>query len=95
MKSEIISEMRLMPITNLRRRVDRLAATAPPACPDAFHVTWHTVVADLETNELPPRPRCPSCNAPADLVIEIVYEREGWRRLNDSDVPTRRTTVKW
>ena len=45
----------------LRRRLDRLAATAPPACPDAFHVTWHVVHEDAATGELPPPPVCPTC----------------------------------
>ncbi len=79
----------------LRRRIDRLAATAPPACPDAFHVTWHTVVADMETNELPPRPTCPACGAPANLVVEILYERN-WRPFSAADEPAlRRTTIQW
>ncbi len=81
----------------LRRRVSDLEAAAPPGgCLDPFHVTWHTVVADMETNELPPRPTCPTCDAPADLVIEVLYERN-WRPFSaaDDNPAMRRTTVKW
>lgn len=63
---------------NLRKRVDRLVALAPPGCPDAFHVTYHVVMEDPETGELPPCPRCPVCGAEAQNVIEVVCS---WREV--------------
>ena len=82
-------------MSSIHRRLDRLEGVAPPACPDPFHVTWHTVVADLETGELPPRPCCAVCGMEAENVIEIVYTKD-WRPLNAADdTPMGRTTIKW
>lgn len=80
---------------DITKRVDRLEAAAPPGgCPNiTFHVTWHVIAEDIETGELPPRPRCPACGMEAENVIEILYEKAGdWRRLNDG---LRRTTIQW
>ena len=80
----------------LRRRIDRLEATAPPGgCRDAWHAEagkLACVYEDMSTGVVPEPPRCPTCGAEPALVIRVVYEK-GWRRLND--VPLSRTTIEW
>ena len=82
----------------LHRRVDRLEAVAPPGgCRDAWHAEagkLACVYEDMSTGVVPEPPRCPTCNAPPDLTITVVYEKEAWRRLNDVS-ELRRTTISW
>ena len=77
--------------------VRRLARLSPPSggCGNrAFHDGWHVITEDIDTGELPARPTCPSCGMEAENVIEIVYEKAGWRRLNDTPA-MRRTRLEW
>ena len=80
-------------MSNLRRRLDRLAATAPPACPDAFHVTWHVVHEDAATGELPPPPVCPTCGSAPEKTIIVAYERVS--PALDGGIELRRTSLTW
>ena len=83
-------------MSNLRRRLDKLSAVAPPGgCRDAWHAEagkLACVYEDMSTGVVPEPPRCPTCGAEPALVIRVVYEK-GWRRLND--VPLSRTTIEW
>lgn len=80
-------------MSNLRRRLDRLAAAAPPACPAIeWHDRWHVVYEDPTTGITPGAPTCPTCGAEGK-TIRVVYEK-GWRRLNDVS-ELRRTTIEW
>ena len=80
-------------MSTLRRRLDRLAATAPPGgCPAIeWHDRWHVIYEDVSTGVVPEPPRCAVCGAEGK-TIRVVYEK-GWRRLNDT--PLSRTTIEW
>jgi len=83
----------------LHRRLDKLSAVAPPGgCRDPWHnseaARFAVVYEDMSTGVVPEPPRCPTCNAPPDLTITVVYEKEAWRRLNDVS-ELRRTTISW
>ena len=79
-------------MSTLRRRLDRLAATAPPACPAIeWHDRWHVIYEDVSTGVVPEPPRCAVCGAEGK-TIRVTYE-QGWRRLND--VPISRTRLEW
>ena len=83
-------------MSNLRRRLDRLAAAAPPGCRDPWHDgpgKFTVVYEDMETGICAEPPTCPTCNAEPDLVIRVTYERDNWRRLNDAALS--RTSIEW
>ena len=84
-------------MSNLRRRLDRLAAAAPPGCRDPWHDgpgKFTVVYEDMDSGETPAPPSCPTCNAPPDLTITVGYEKEACARLNDVS-ELRRTTIEW
>ena len=59
---------------SIRRRIDRLVAAAPPACPAIeWHDRWHVVYEDVSTGVVPEPPRCAVCGAEGK-TIRVVYE---------------------
>jgi len=68
-------------MSNLSKRLDRLEANAPPACPDAWHKTpyidwppdYETLVGQYASQIPVQPPRCPTCNSEPSVVIEVRY----------------------